>query len=198
MRFACERDPSGRAAQQAAATAATVPVIETERLRLRPIRASDFDVWADIACTERGTHIGGPMTREDAWYDFIQLAASWMLHGHGGWTITDKDSDDRRAGHGFMVLGFEPGDREPEIGWLLAKSAEGKGIAFEAATAVRAYALDLELPSLVSYIDNANHRSEALARRLGGRPDMAATHALDIKAPFTIWRHLPTAEEART
>ena len=60
-----------------------------------------------------------------------------------------------------------------------------------------AFADTLNLPSLVSYIDNANTRSSALAARLAARPDMAATHAMDAKAGFTVWRHLPTAEEAR-
>lgn len=195
MRFACERGPIGDVArQQAARTTASAPSLTTERLCLRPIRASDFEVWATIACTERGAHIGGPMTREDAWFDFIQLAASWMLHGFGGWTITWKDAE---APLGFVVLGFEPGDREPEIGWLLAEAAEGQGIALEAARPVRAHAETLRLPSLVSYIANANTRSAALAAQLGARPDMAATHGMDAKADFTVWRHLPTAAEAR-
>ncbi len=194
-RFACETDPRhpGPAAQ-AARVAACVPAIETARLRLRAPRASDFDTWAGIACGPRGVHMGGPMSRDAAWYDFIQIAASWMLHGHGGWTITWKDAD---AALGFVLIGLEPGDREPEIGWLLSEAAEGRGIAAEAAAAVRAHADDLGLPTLVSCIDNANRRSAALARRLGGRPDLAATHALDAGAVFTIWRHLPTAEEAR-
>lgn len=194
MAYACERPPVGIPADQAARTAASVPVLETARLHLRALRAADFDVWAPIACTERGAYIGGPMSREDAWFDFIQLAASWMLHGFGGWTITMKGSD---IPLGFVLIGFEPGDREPELGWLLSEAAEGQGIAEEAARAVRAFADRLGLRSLVSYIDNANTRSSALAGRLAARPDMAATHALDAKARFTVWRHLPTAEEAR-
>ena len=194
MGYACERDPAGLPAGQAAKTAATVPVIETARLRLRALRPSDFTAWETIACTERGKHIGGPMSREEAWFDFIQLASSWMLHGFGGWTITLKGSD---SPLGFVLIGFEPGDREPELGWLLTEAAEGKGYAEEAARPVRAFADTLNLPSLVSYIDNANTRSSALAARLAARPDMAATHAMDAKAGFTVWRHLPTAEEAR-
>ena len=185
MTFRCERAPTGVPAEIAARFAALVPVIQTPRLTLRAPRVDDFPAYAAIACTERGRHIGGPMSREDAWYDWIQFASSWLLHGHGGWTITDR-ADGRVLG--FGILGLEPDDREIELGYVLVEDAEGKGYVTEAMTAVRDFARDtLRLDTVVSYIAHGNDRSAAVARRLGAERDTDAEAALD--AGVFVYRH---------
>lgn len=167
MTYPCETPRTGAAALFAVALQGQLPTLATERLILRAPRVTDFDTYAQIACTDRGKHLGGPMSREDAWLDFSQMTSTWLLHGHGLWTV----------GHagtiaGFVVLGFEPGDQEPELGFMLSEQAEGMGVAFEAAQAALAHAFDtLGWSTLVSYIDPANARSIRLARRLGGLPD---------------------------
>lgn len=167
MTFACETPRPGIPAQFALALQGQLPTLATDRLILRSPRVTDFDIYAEIACSDRGQHIGGPMSREAAWFDFSQTVSTWLLHGHGLWTI----------GHGpdiagFVLLGFEPGDQEPELGFMLRESAEGQGIAFEAAQAALDYAFtDLGWTTLVSYIAPENARSIALARRLGALPD---------------------------
>ena len=146
----------------------------------------DQDSLADIACTERGTYIGGPMSREDAWYDFATICSGWMLHGHGGWTIEDPASFEVL---GFVALGLEPGDHEVELGYLLTKKAEGKGVASETALAVRDWAeRELNLTGLVSYIDPDNARSIALATRLGATRDKKAEKQLDDPTTH-VYRH---------
>lgn len=167
MTFACETPRSGVAATFALALQGQLPTLATDRLILRAPRVNDFDTFFAIAGSDRGAHLGGPMTREDAWADFSQMTATWLLHGHGIWTIG-------HAGDiaGFVLLGFEPGDREPELGFLLTKTAEGTGIAYEAACAALDHAFaTLGWSTLVSYIDPGNSRSITLARRLGGLPD---------------------------
>ncbi|MEL6100737.1 MAG: GNAT family N-acetyltransferase [Pseudomonadota bacterium] len=182
MRFACEAPPSGKAALFALSLQEHLPTLATDRLILRAPRVTDFEAFAEIACSERGEHIGGPMSREDAWLDFAQATATWILHGHGVWTI----------GHasevaGFVLLGFEPGDREPELGFLLCTGAEGKGIAFEAAQAARQYAFtELGWDTLVSYIAPENVRSIALVRRLGARFDGVIDEAGEVAH---VYRH---------
>ena len=167
MSFACEIPSGGRAGQFALHLQGQLPTLTTERLLLRAPRVSDFDAFAEIACTERGVYLGGPMSREDAWLDFAQLTSTWLLHGHGIWTV----------GHsgdiaGFVLLGFEPGDAEPELGFLFLQAAEGRGLAEEAARAAKAYAFDtLGWDTLVSYIDPSNTRALTLAARLGGSAD---------------------------
>lgn len=175
----------GPAAQIAAMFSALVPKIVTERFALRAARLSDFPAFVEVACTERGAYIGGPMSREDAWYQFATICSGWMLHGHGGWTIEDPSSLDVL---GFVALGLEPGDTEIELGYLLTKSAEGRGIASETALAVRDWAEgELGLSGLVSYIDPENARSIALALRLGAARDRDAEAVLDDATH--VYRH---------
>lgn len=165
MSFRCEHPTPGIAAAQAQQMASAVPTMMTDNIMLRAPVLADFETYAAIVCTERGQYVGGPMSREDAWYDFTSLSACWMLHGHGGWTVTDPNGD---TVLGFVVLGLEPGDEEVELGFLFTEAAEGQSLAFEAALAARDFASEaLRLTSLVSYIDPDNTRSVALANRLG-------------------------------
>ena len=167
----------GAAADLADRLAAMIPVLETGRLRLRAPRLTDFPVWADIVCSARGAHMMGPMTRDAAWDDFARLTVTWLLRGHGGWVVETREASDRV---GVVLIGFEPGDQEPELGFALGADHEGKGYASEAATAARDHARDtLRLPSLVSYVDPANTRSLAVLHRLGARRDPAAEAAVD-------------------
>lgn len=168
---------SGPAAVFAAQLQASLPVIETARLRLRAPTIADFADYADIACGPRGAGLGddGPMGRADAWYDFANMVSAWMLRGHGLWTVEARDGG---ATLGFVVLGFEPGDHEPELGYMFSAGAEGKGYAHEAAEAARAFAFGkLGFATLVSTIAPDNARSCTLAERLGGTRDARAEAA---------------------
>lgn len=186
MTYACERPTSGPAVAMAARFASLVPVIETERFRLRAPVLADFPAFAEIDCSDRARFIGGPESREDAWFSFTGIVAGWMLHGHGGWTITEHKDDEPL---GFVVLGFEPGDLEVELGYLLRATAEGRGVASETARAVRDWAEDaLNLTGLVSYIDPENTASAAVATRLGATRDAKAE--TDFAAdPIHVYRH---------
>lgn len=184
-----EQPPLGKPAALAARLCAEVPVLATARLTLRAPRAEDFPAYAEVACGPRGVGLGGPMSRDDAWWDYVQLSSGWMLHGHGGWTITETGAD---VALGFVVVGLEPGDREPELGFLLTAAAEGKGIAFEAAIAARRFAFEtLALPSLVSYVAAGNDRSARLAERLGAHRDRAAEAEIAEHPGLMVFRHMP-------
>lgn len=172
----------GPAADIAAVFAALVPQIATERTLLRAPRLDDFEAYRGIVGTERGRFMGGPMTDEDAWSDFIYLSSCWMLFGHGGWAVDDAESGELL---GFVLLGLEPGDEDVELGFLFLEGAEGKGYAFEAACAVRDWGFrELRLPTLESYVDPANARSAALARRLGGMDETPADRHPDEARVF--------------
>lgn len=156
---------TSRGYEQAFFTAATLPVLGTDRLSLRAPSLSDFEIYADIVCGPRGAFLGGPMTRDDAWLDYAQLCAGWILRGHGVWTVTLQNEP-----IGFVLIGVEPGDEAHELGFIFTQDAEGEGYAFEAAKAALEHARDtLHLPELVSYIAAANTRAIALALRLGAK-----------------------------
>lgn len=165
FRYSCEQPSSGAAAAFALHLQSQLPTFATERLILRAPKVEDFEAYAEITCSARGQFMGGPLSREDAWADFCNATANWILHGHGLWTIG-------HAGDvaGFVLLGFEPGDAEPELGFFLRATYEGQGIASEAAETLRDHAFDtLGWTTLVSYIDPRNTRSARLAERLGAR-----------------------------
>lgn len=186
MSMYCETAPTGVPGDVAARFAALVPVLRTARLTLRAPCADDFAVYADIACGPRGAGIGGPMSREEAWYDFASLASCWMLQGHGGWTVTRSDTG---TVVGFAMIGAEPGDAEPELGYMIDAAHEGQGYATEAATAGRDHAFGaLRLPSLVSYIFPGNAASIAVARRLGAIADGTLAYPGDAVASL-VYRH---------
>ncbi len=173
------------AAARAAALEALVPVLRTPRCILRAPRLMDFEALHGITGTERGAHMGGPWTAEQTWSDFCGMTATWLVRGHGVWTIEHADDV-----AGFVLIGTEPGDAEHELGWLLVDRFEGQGLAFEAAAAARDHARHaLRLPTLASYVTIGNALSERLAARLGARP---AGTAYD--GTVTIWRHWNAGE----
>lgn len=165
---------AGPAAAFADRFAGLLPVLETGRTRLRAPRLGDFPAWAEILCTERGRFCDGPMSRDGAFVEFAAALGGWLLRGHGAWTVEPREGGESL---GFVLLGMEPSDREPELGFLFRESGEGRGLAFEAAGAARDWAWSQGLPSLVTYIDPANLRSVALAERLGARRDPEAERA---------------------
>ncbi|MCB1334577.1 MAG: GNAT family N-acetyltransferase [Roseivivax sp.] len=170
-----EQHRPGRAARQASKIGARVPVLDTRRLQLRAPRVYDFAAYAGILCDERAQYMGGPFTREDAWLDFTQNIAIWLLHGHGMWTIDAQTTPSA----GFVLLGFEYSDPEPELGLLLTAGAEGHGYAQEAAQAALTHAwTDLGWDTVVSYVDPQNARCIATMTQLGARRDRTAEATL--------------------
>ncbi len=185
MTLAWEMPLGGPAAATAAALAAQVPQLTTERLALRAPRVTDFDAYAAIFMSDRSVFMDGPYDREGAWADFTQAVAGWLLRGIGLWTM------ERRADGAVMGFGFfwqEYGDPEPEIGWALTAEAEGQGYATEAAQAMLPLALAQFGPGgVVSYIDPHNAASARIARSLGARRDPVAEAAYGDGCQ--IWRH---------
>jgi RimJ/RimL family protein N-acetyltransferase len=121
-----------------------VPIVETERLRLRGHSIEDFTqcaaMWADPVVTR---YVGGkPFTEEEAWARLLRYAGHWRLLGYGYWMVQDKNTGD------FLgEVGFADYKRElqpslngvPEIGWALASRAHGRGYATEAVRAAVAW-----------------------------------------------------------
>jgi RimJ/RimL family protein N-acetyltransferase len=164
--------------------AARVPVLRTERLHLRAPVLADWPAYRDVMMSDRARHMGGPFTDEDAFADFCQGVAGWLLLGGGMWTMTPHDGD---TVLGWIFLWHERGDPDREIGWIMVPGAEGQGFATEGAMAARDHAFGtLGLTRLVSYIDPENPRSIAVARRLGARLE-------GLHDDAQVWVHAPVA-----
>ncbi|WP_417828853.1 GNAT family N-acetyltransferase [Thalassospira sp.] len=148
------------------------PRIETDRLILRPMSFDDWPDYASMLASKRSVHMGGPYDAEGAWGMFCRDAAQWDFFFVGALMM-----DEKSTGHcvGQVGINFGPPFPEYELGWLVYPEAEGKGYAFEAATALRDWAFNERgLTTLVSYIAPENDRSLALASRLGAVLDQNA------------------------
>jgi RimJ/RimL family protein N-acetyltransferase len=144
----------------------TIPVLETDRLRLREWREEDHAplvaFYTDAAVAR---FISVPRNRADAWRFLAVRSGHWSLRGYGPWALEEKASG-QWVGH--CGLWFPHGWPEPELMWSLAPAARGRGYATEAARRARDYAYrDLGWTTLVSCIVPENVASQRVAQRLG-------------------------------
>lgn len=170
-----------------------IPTLTTERLVLRAPGPEDFEAFAAFYASERSTIVGGPMDRAETWRRLAWLIGHWALRGYGRWAVAARDTSETM---GIVGLNCPEDWPEPEIAWTVFDAAEGRGIAHEAAMAARGHAYrTLGWRTAVSLIAPDNARSQALARRLGARPDGEWAHPRS--GPLGVWRHpAPEALEA--
>lgn len=169
-----------------------IPEIETDRLRLRLPKASDLPAHVAFRASERSKGVGGPFDAPSSFHHLAGVIGQWHLRGYGRWMVADKTTD---APLGLVGV-YHPEDwPEPEIGWTLYESAEGRGIAQEAAIATRSFAYGtLGWKRIVSLIMDDNARSIRLAERLGCRKEGTFVH--DVLGALDIWTH-PEPEAIR-
>ncbi len=142
----------------------------TPRLVLRQWRDDDIAPFAAI-CADPAVmaHIGNgqPRTEEETAASVARMRETWDRHGFGIFVV---ERDERLIGFcGLAVPDFLP-EILPcvEVGWRLAHSEWGQGLASEAARAVLDWAFgELSLERIVAVIAVANAPSLRLAERLG-------------------------------
>jgi RimJ/RimL family protein N-acetyltransferase len=120
-----------------------VPVLETERLKLRGHHLDDFPacaaMWADPIVTR---HFGHSFSEEESWTRFLRYVGHWAMLGFGYWVVEEK-----ATGNFVGEIGFADYKRDirasvplaPEIGWVIGSAAHGKGYATEAVRAATAW-----------------------------------------------------------
>jgi RimJ/RimL family protein N-acetyltransferase len=163
----------------------SIPVLETERLRLRAWREDDHAPFAEFCGSEATARfVGGVCNAEDAWRRIAGQLGHWVLRGYGPWAIEDKA--DRRW-LGYSGLWYPHGWPEPEVTWSLAANAQGRGYATEAARRVRECAYrDLGWSTVISCIVPENIASQRVAGRLGA----ALERSTELRgSPVGIYRH---------
>ncbi|MBL8545889.1 MAG: GNAT family N-acetyltransferase [Hyphomonadaceae bacterium] len=151
-----------------------IPVIETERLRLRGHELRDFDasaaMWADPDVVRFIS--GKPSSREDSWGRFLRYLGHWQALGHGFWLIEDKATGAFIGEGGFASFKreIEPPLDSYEQGWALSSSAQGKGYGFEAMNAAIGWGeKHFGRSDFVCIIAPDNAPSHSLAHKLGYR-----------------------------
>jgi len=166
----------------ATAVSSVVPVIETERLRLRAHCADDhaecLAIWSDPEVTR---YIGGrPFTSEEVWKRLLQYVGLWSLLGYGYWAVEEKATGRYIGDIGFadFMRDMEPSLRGMlEFGWVLAPHAHGKGYASEAVAAAVAWG-ERHFPALhaVCIISPENLPSIRVAEKAGFRRQQDTTY----------------------
>jgi RimJ/RimL family protein N-acetyltransferase len=147
------------------------PPLRTARLTLDAWTESDFKLLGDLARTPAVMrYIGDGTTWSDARIADVgaHVVEHWRDHGFG-WRVARMDG----APVGLIALNFAGEGAgvdagEYEIGWWLAPTAWGRGLAREGAAAVRDEAFErVGAPSILARIQPANTGSLAVAAAIG-------------------------------
>jgi len=143
-------------------------ILETARLTLRPFREEDVDLLAELMANPDFMRFSlGPKTREQT-AAFLENVIGWHRAGLPSPFAVVIRSDGVLVGYcGFLHQEVD-GEKEIEIGYRLHPDYWNRGIATEAARAVRAHAFrDLKLPRVISLIHYDNIPSRRVAEKIG-------------------------------
>jgi RimJ/RimL family protein N-acetyltransferase len=147
--------------------------LRTARMSLRPWAESDLGLLRRLSSEPEVVRYVGDgrlWTAERAASTSDWMVKHWRLHGFGWWTMRLDGTEETI---GFAALnhpaeGTELDPSEFEIGWWLDPGYWRRGLAGEAATAVRDDAFGrLRAPSVVARLQPANLGSAAVARHIG-------------------------------
>lgn len=164
------------------------PTLRTERLILRGPERGDLPaLTAWITKSPRMAIMGGNDTPVEAWRAFLTNVGRWQTDGFGFFTLMRHDDPAPLGRVGLLSYPVVEGSRIVELAWHLYDGAEGHGYVVEAATTIRDWARsDLDIDRLVSFIDPANTRSQATARRLRATTDGTRS---DHDEDCEVWTH---------
>jgi RimJ/RimL family protein N-acetyltransferase len=148
--------------------------LTTERLLLRPWRASDREPFAELNADPEVMEFLPATPRAVSDEHAGRVDSHFQQHGYGFWAVEERGG---RPFVGFVGLWhtsfashFTPCI---EVGWRLARSAWGRGYASEGAReAVRFGFEDLGLTELVAITVPANVRSRHVMEKLGMQRDL--------------------------
>lgn len=151
----------------------TPPLLRTERTIMRCIQQRDFEssaaLWADPKVVK---YISGkPSTQEESWNRLLRNIGHWQVFGFGKWTVEDKVTGDflGEIGLTFHKRNIAPDlDTLPEIGWVLASRAHGKGLATETVQALLQWSdQNLDFHKTYCIVSPENVASQRIAQKNG-------------------------------
>jgi RimJ/RimL family protein N-acetyltransferase len=166
------------------------PTLRTERLVIRPLREEDRQDVRDIFKDPELTRFLSESARQPGWADkLVDYGLSYDgPSGMGHWVFIE---DDILVGTGQLRPSHEVAGGQPEIGWYLGTAHQGRGLATEAAAALRDHGLyTLRLPSVWALVHTDNDASVRLAERLGfvevgTRDHYGDPHRISVALPRT-------------
>jgi RimJ/RimL family protein N-acetyltransferase len=180
------------------------PVLETDRLIMRPWRTDDLQPFAALnADPEVMEHFPKRLTREETAAAVVRIHTSFEELGFGLWALEERDGASFIGFTGLSVPRFEATFTPcVEVGWRLARPFWGRGYATEAATAALDHGFErVRLKEIVSFTTTTNRRSQRVMQRLGMvhdqgqdflHPNVAEGHHLRLHVLYRLtaqrWR----------
>jgi ribosomal-protein-alanine N-acetyltransferase len=154
----------------------SVPILETARLRLRPLDAADVEEWARVlyADPEVTRYLPAsnvtPLERTERFLRYFQ--EHWVTRGFGEWAVTDKATG---AFMGQCGLNYIEDLDDVEVDFALGKPFWGSGIATEAARTCVRYGFEhAGLARIIGLVVPENIGSRRVLAHLGFVEERAA------------------------
>lgn len=145
-------------------------IIETARILLRPFCIEDIERFSEICANPnvmRYIGDGKSVSRDVIAEKIPEWIELYEKQKYGLMALVMKDSDELIGFCGFIHQTVDEAEYI-ELGYRLDEAYWGKGIATEAAVAVRDYAFNvLEIPMLISIINHKNDASKRVAKKVG-------------------------------
>ncbi|MDP9330920.1 MAG: GNAT family N-acetyltransferase [Actinomycetota bacterium] len=163
------------------------PILETERLRLRPFAADLADLDALHAIQSDPEHMRfypHPFSRDES---RMWIERSLELLAKRGFSLLAVED---RATGGFLgsvgpTIQNVDGVEEIELGWSIAPDRTREGLATEAAAACRDWSFaELDIEHLIALVRPENEPSRGVAERIGMTVWKETVHGT------MAWRHL--------
>ena len=153
-----------------AGTPKAAPILETDRLRLRPFRAADLKALHALYGDTKNLLYWGvdPSSSLDETRRMLRWHIAYHPWQYVLWAVEVKKSK-RLVG----MINYHRRDRRErrvDVGWMILPAQQGKGYMTEAGRALMSYLIDkLKVHKVEALIRAENKPSVALAKRLGFR-----------------------------
>jgi RimJ/RimL family protein N-acetyltransferase len=166
-------------------------MVETARLLLRGWSAADVPALARMnGDREVMRYIGDGrvQSREDCERWIERVREQWATRGFGRWAAQPKSSGEMIGWVGLSEPCWLPEVMpSTEVGWRLARSHWGMGLATEGALASLAYAFgELDLKEVMSIYQAGNDASERVMEKIGMHHVRESVHP-GLKIPIRIF-----------
>jgi RimJ/RimL family protein N-acetyltransferase len=162
-------------------------VIRTDRLVLSPLGEDDVDVLVRIYADPEVHRFLSPLDRAGVWRQVAVALGHQAMRGYSMLGVRDRATGELLGRSGPW---FPEGWPQLEVGWVVDRSRQGRGIATEAGRASLRWCFEvLGADSVCSLIREANEPSRRVARRLGGRVDRVLEEFFG--EPAEVWMHTP-------
>ena len=167
------------------------PILQTPRLSLRRwLPGDEAEIAVIDADPEVTRYLNPPVTPAARFSE--RCMEHWEEHGFGFFAVELREEPAPDRFIGFVGVGYPAFlpelARRPELGWRLARDSWGRGLATEAAVAVREDAFErLGLDELISIIHPDNAASKRVATKVGLRIEGTIHHS-GLDREVDVWQ----------